>query len=85
MNLDALFARIHQAVDEVAYLTPVVQVAPNQRAAMADIRQAFESTTYEVSACEEVIARCYRAGRVDKVMMYSALHVLHAHPKVGDY
>ena len=43
MNLDALFARIHQAVDEVAYLTPVAQVDPNQRAAMADILRAFES------------------------------------------
>lgn len=85
MDLDALFARIYQAVDEVAYLTPVSQVDPTQQAAMSAILETFGSTEFDVNVCGDVIAKAYRAGHIDKVMMYSALHVLHAHPEVSNY
>ncbi len=85
MDLEALFDRILHAVDEQAYLTPSSHVEPAQQQAMAEIGAAVQAAELEPDAMRGMIRSYYSRGRIDKVMMLSALHVVAAHPSVGDW
>jgi tetratricopeptide (TPR) repeat protein len=85
MDLEALFDRILHAVDEQAYLTPAAQVDPAQQQAMAEIGGAIQADDFELEHVRALIRRYHREGRIDRVMMLSALHVVAAHPSVADW
>jgi hypothetical protein len=85
LDYQALFERILHAVDTTAYLTPTLQVAPRQREAMAEIQGLIQSADFNADVTRRIILTAHKGGRIDKVMMLSALHVVAAHPKVGDF
>lgn len=85
MDLEALFDRILTAVDEHAYLTPSAHVDPAQQQAMAEIAGAIQADDYDPDALRALIRSYHRQGRIDRVMMLSALHVVAAHPSVADW
>ena len=85
MDLDALFNRIIETVNEQAYFTPVVQVDSRQRAAMALIQESMAKSPFDVDRTRRLIARLADEGHIDRVMTLSALHVVACHPNVKEY
>lgn len=85
MDLESLFDRLLQAVDEQAYLTPSDHVEPAQRRALAQIAAALQAPHFHAEQVRALIRRMYDRGRIDRVMMCSALHVVAAHPAVADW
>lgn len=85
MNLQVLFDRILQAVDEEAYLTPALHVDPRQRAAMEEIGRAIQDPAFDAERVRALIRDHHAHGRIDRVLMLSALHVVAAHPKVAQW
>jgi tetratricopeptide (TPR) repeat protein len=85
MDLEALFDRILHAVDEQAYLTPSHHVEPDQQQALATIAAAIQGDDFDEREARGLIRRFHREGRIDRVMMLSALHVVAAHPSVADW
>ncbi|MFH1463403.1 MAG: hypothetical protein ABIO70_03355 [Pseudomonadota bacterium] len=85
MDLESLFDRLLQAVDEQAYLTPSDHVEPAQRRALAQIAAALQAPGFRAEQVRSLIRRLHEHGRIDRVMMYSALHVVAAHPAVADW
>lgn len=85
MDPAQLFARILKAVDDKAYLTPTTSVDPTQRQAMARIRDMIRDTEQPVGHIRAHIEQEHAAGRIDRVHMLSALHVLAASPRVRDF
>jgi tetratricopeptide (TPR) repeat protein len=85
MNVEALYARISQVVDQRSYLTPVDSVPPRQREAMAELRERFEAVNYDPVVCRGLVQRYLEQGRIDRVMQLSALNVVAASPQVRDY
>lgn len=80
-----LLDRLLQEVEERAYLTPSSHVDPRQREAMAAIERAIQAPGFDADAARALARRLHAEGRIDKVMMLSALHVIAAHPEVADY
>ncbi len=85
MNHAQIYARILQAVDEAAYLTPVDQADPTQRPALDAIRAAFRQPDFDAATTRALVTRLHEAGSLDRVHMLSALHVIAASPKVRDW
>lgn len=84
MDPSALLARILKAVDDRAYLTPTSSVEPAQRTSMERIRALMHDTTVSVEEIRGFIQAEHAHGRIDRVHMLSALHVLAASPRVKD-
>lgn len=80
-----LLERLLQEVEERAYLTPSGHVDPRQREAMAQVERAIQAPGFSPDAARALARRLHAEGRIDKVMMLSALHVIAAHPEVADY
>lgn len=85
MDYDAILDRIYRAVDQQAYLTPASQVPPEQRAAMQQIARWLASPDFDAERLRAQIRGMAAEGRIDRVMMLSALHVVAAHPRVADW
>lgn len=85
MDYQALFSRILTVVDREAYLTPSVQVDVDQRDAMRQLERAIQAPDFEPEGARELASRLLRESRIDKVMYFSALHVIAAHPRVADW
>lgn len=81
----ALYARILKAVDERAYFTPADAVAPAQRDTMREIGARLHAADMDPDALRAWIHRLHADGRIDKVHLLSALHVVAASPKVADW
>lgn len=82
---DALLARIRRAVDARAYRTPTARVDPAQQPAMDAIREEMAAQPFDAARVRHVVRRLHDEGRIDRVHMLSALHVVAAHPAVKDY
>ncbi len=85
MDYQAIYARILQTVDQRAYLTPTMQVDAAQRASMQEIERTLQTADFDPHTARETAARYFREGRIDRVMMLSALHVIACHPRVADW
>jgi len=85
MDYQAIYARILQTVDQRAYLTPTMHIDAAQRAAMQEIERTLQGPEFDVNEAREMAARYFRDGRIDRVMMLSALHVIACHPRVADW
>ena len=84
MDYAAIFARIRQTVDNRAYMTPAASVEPSQRRAMQEVQQLL-SGQFDVEYVRDQILGMHQSGRIDRVMMLSALHVVACHPRVADW
>lgn len=85
MDYQVILDRILTSVDSDAYLTPSTQVDPRQRDAMARIEGAIQAPGFDPKAVRALIRRLHAERRIDRVKMLSALHVVAAHPSVGDW
>lgn len=85
MDYQAIFERIRQTVDERAYFTPSVQVEAAQRAAMVELEGYIRSDAFDAAQARSMARRFHADGRIDRVMLLSALHVVACHPKVADW
>jgi tetratricopeptide (TPR) repeat protein len=85
MNHGALLDRILKAVDDKAYLPLADVVTGPQKLAMAEIESHIQRADFDVGATRALARKLHSEGRIDAVMLYSALHVIAASPKVRDY
>lgn len=85
MDYQALLDRIYQSVDQEAYFAPSQQVPPEQRAAMERLGEIVQGPDFDAEAARSLARRLHREGRIDRIRMLSALHVIEAHPSVGNW
>lgn len=85
VDYQTLYARILQAVDTAAYLTPTEHVDPQQRPALDEIRALLHRRDFDADLTRGLIRKMHAEGRLDAVHVASALHVVAAHPKVRDW
>lgn len=85
MDYHAIFQRIRQTVDERAYIVPASFVDPSQRAAMAEIEAYVQRPDFDPEQARQLAQRLHEQGRIDRVMLLSALHVVACHPRVADW
>ena len=85
MDTAALLQRIYDAVDRQGYLTPSDHIDVRQRAAIDEIGRAIQDPAFSAAETRALIHRYHDQGRIDRVLMLSALHVVAAHPTVQDW
>jgi tetratricopeptide (TPR) repeat protein len=85
MNYQALIERITQAVDERAYFTPATHVDPAQRAVLAEVERRMSRADFDGDLARAYVRAEHAAGRLDRVHLLSALHVIACHPAVADF
>ena len=85
MDYNALFERILGQVDQAAYMPLADVVDPAQQAAMGEIETQLRDPSIPAHVTESLIHGSHQDGRIDRVHMLSALHVLAASPKVNDF
>lgn len=84
MDYNALFERILGQVDQAAYMPLADAVDASQQSAMSEVEAQIRDTRISAQVTEQFIHSLHETGRIDRVNMTSALHVLAASPKVGD-
>lgn len=84
MDYEALLDRILRSVDADAYLPLADVVAPDQRAALDEIGRALQQPGFDPQALRARVRALHAEGRLDEVNLYSALHVIAAHPRVDE-
>jgi hypothetical protein len=85
MDYQALFARILQTVDTAAYQTPASQVEGAQREVLAEVGRMLAAPGFRASDVRSFIREAHAEGRIDRVKLLSALHVVACHPKVAEW
>lgn len=85
MDYRSIYERICSTVETRAYLTPVQSVDGRQRTEMQRIQQQIQASNFEPDPVRSAIHEAYRDGRIDRVLMLSALHVVACHPSVADW
>ena len=85
MDYQALIDRITQTVDERAYFTPAAHVDGSQRAVLGQVERKMARDDFDVEEVRAWVTAEHAAGRLDRVHLLSALHVLACHPRVGDW
>jgi len=85
MSYRAILDRIFEQVAEEAYQTAVPAVSVEEGAALALIRDELKRPDWDPEQLRSMVRELQAAGRIRKTMMFSALHVIAAHPKVKDY
>lgn len=77
--------RIYESVDDDAYLTPVHRISGPEAAALEIFRAALAQPEFEPEAVRGLVRRLHQEGRLRRVTMLSALHIVAAHPRVANY
>lgn len=85
MNYQALIERITQAVDEQAYFAPAAHVDPAQRTVLAEVERRMSRPDFDGDLARAYVRAEHAAGRLDRVHLLSALHVIACHPAVADF
>jgi tetratricopeptide (TPR) repeat protein len=85
MDYRALLDRIYQSVDSQAYFTPTYSVPPEQRLALQEVAEALRAPDFDADAVRALARRLHARGRLDRVRLLSALHVIEAHPRVANW
>lgn len=85
MDYDSILTRIFETVEHRAYLTPVGSVPAEQQEAMARIGAEIQRPDFEPDAVRQLVEQRFAEGRIDAVRRLSALHVIAADPRVGEW
>jgi tetratricopeptide (TPR) repeat protein len=85
MQYREILDRILNAVDQDAYLTPTHRIGGDEGQALAVFRQAMAMPEWEPEAVRGLLQRMHDEGRLRRVTYLSALHIVAAHPKVGNW
>ncbi len=84
MNYEELVHRILHRVDELAYVANHEDIDPDQKPYLHAIGEALSEPSRTARELRQMAQGFYDEGRIDKVMLHSALHVIAASPKVQD-
>ncbi|HJN72286.1 MAG TPA: hypothetical protein QGF58_00015 [Myxococcota bacterium] len=85
MSYRAILDRIFETVDEESYQTPVHRISGHEAEALAVFRDALRQPDWEPEELRALVRRLQAEGRIRRVTMFSALHIVAAHPKVKNY
>lgn len=85
VDFQALIDRITQAVDRQAYFTSTALVDPAQREPLIEAERRMASADFDADALRAYLREAHDAGRIDRVTLLSALHVVACHPAVADW
>jgi hypothetical protein len=84
-DYQALVDRIVQMVDERAYFTPIAHLDDAQRSVLGSVQRALAQPGFDPEAVRAYVRQQEGAGKIDRVSMLSALHVIACHPAVADW
>lgn len=85
MDVRRILSRIRETVRQSPYLVPLGAAAGAQRDVLAPVVRAIADADSDPDEVRRRIHQLHAAGRIDRVMMLSALGVLAASPLVRDY
>ncbi|MEN0067486.1 MAG: hypothetical protein AAGA48_35470 [Myxococcota bacterium] len=85
MDVRRILNRIRETVRQSPYLVPLSAAEGPQAAVLEPIVRAIEDPDSDPDELRQRIHQLHAAGRIDRVMMLSALGVLAASPLVRDY
>ncbi len=87
MSIDyqALLDRILDAVDQRAYFTPTAHLDGGRRQVLPEFEGMLSSPDFDPDEVRAYVQREHRAGRIDRVVLLSALHAVACHPSVGEW
>ncbi|MCB9795816.1 MAG: hypothetical protein H6741_24230 [Alphaproteobacteria bacterium] len=86
MDYRSILDRIYRTVDDEAYTVSVDRlVDPEERAALQPFSQALATGDFEPTSLKAFVVGLHEKGRIDRVKMLSALHMIAAHPRVADW
>lgn len=85
IDYQALIDRITTAVDASGYFTPVAHLGDAQRAVLARVAQRMGRPGFDPDEVRAFVRAEHAAGRLDRVHLLSALHVVACHPSVADW
>lgn len=85
MDVRRILNRIRETVRQGPYLVPLGAAVGAQREALVPVVQAIADPESDPDEIRQRIHQLHAAGRIDRVMLLSALGVLAASPLVRDY
>ncbi|MCP4808430.1 MAG: hypothetical protein GY913_06020 [Proteobacteria bacterium] len=85
MSYREILDRIYESVDGDAYFTPVHRIEGPESDALALFRDALSEPEFEPEGVRRLVRRLHEEGRLRRVTMLSALHIVAAHPRVKNY
>lgn len=87
MSIDyqTLLDRILDAVDQRAYFTPTAHLDGGRRKVLPAFEEALRHPDFDPDEVRAYVHSEHDAGRIDRVLLLSALHAVACHPKVAEW
>jgi tetratricopeptide (TPR) repeat protein len=80
----SILDRIFAAVDHQAYLTPMHRIQGPEAQALAVFKAALAEPDFDAEEVRRLVDRLHEEGRLRATTRFSALHIIAAHPRVGN-
>lgn len=84
MAYRSILDRIFEVVDQQAYLTPMHRIQGPESQALAVFKAALAEPDFEAEGVRRLVDRLHEEGRLRATTRFSALHIIAAHPRVGN-
>ncbi|MEZ4238091.1 MAG: hypothetical protein R3F59_18480 [Myxococcota bacterium] len=85
-DVQALIDRITQEIDDRAYFTPSSHVFDGGvREVLREAEARMASAAFDAAEVRSHLVAAHADGRIDRVHLLSALHVVACHPRVADW
>lgn len=85
MSYQNILERIFDAVDQEAYLTPMHRIQGPEAQALAVFKAAIGEPDWEPEQLRALVGRLHEEGRLRSTTRFSLLHIIAAHPRVGNF
>lgn len=80
-----LLDRILDAVDQRAYFTPTARLDGGKGSVLPAFQDALAAPDFDPDEVRAYVHREFTAGRIDRVVMLSAMHAVACHPSVAEW
>ena len=84
MPYRSILDRIFEVVDQQAYLTPMHRIQGPEAQALAVFKAALAEPEFQAESVRRLVDRLHEEGRLRATTRFSALHIIAAHPRVGN-
>ncbi len=84
MAYRSILDRIFEVVDQQAYLTPMHRIQGPEAQALAVFKAALAEPDFDAEGVRRLVDRLHEEGRLRATTRFSALHIIAAHPRVGN-
>ena len=85
IDYQSLLDRILDAVDERAYFTPTSHLDGGRGKLLPKFEASISDPDFDPDEVRAYVHSEYDAGRIDRVLLLSALHAVACHPKVAEW